>query len=279
MARPTTRSWLMRAAPGPILARVWTMICFRTFLYRLAAGQLPVILALGLSVGCHSPEPEVTRDEFCGQWAIAACSSEVVSVCQASSADACRVSQRAACHDALPDEFVDRGVEECIEAVKSAYKDADLTAKELDVVSRYGGACSDIFIGNDEGGRCSRDADCEPALRCVLKDEERGSCQQPLIIEPGFSCSEPAEACTEGFYCDGKNCLAALAEGAPCDNDTQCGPSMFCDETCAEKVGVGDACSSDSECLSGICSSSSGERICLDRLRLSPAEPMCATLK
>lgn len=232
-----------------------------------------------LLVGCTDPEAEITRDEFCDQWSAAACSSEVVSVCQAPSVDDCRNTQRSACFDNLPEGYVDRGADKCIEAVKNAYKDADLTARELDVVVRFGGACSDIFIANDVGELCESDADCEPALRCVLKEDERGTCQDPVIVEPGFSCSEPKEACEKGFFCDGRNCLVALDEGDDCNNDLQCGTDMFCDETCADKVGIGDDCESDAQCLSGICYESSGDRTCLDRLRLSRAEPMCDSLR
>ena len=255
------------------------MIFPREIRSHFAFVQRSLLLSLSWVAGCHFEEPEVTRDEFCGKWAAAACSTEVVSVCQASSVDDCRVSQRSACHDDLPDEFVDRGVERCIEAVKKAYQDADLTGQELDTVVRYGGACSDIFVANDEGERCGSDADCEPALRCVLKEEEDGRCHDPVIIAPGFSCSEANEACEEGFFCDGRNCLAALEEGDDCKNDVQCGPDMFCEGTCQDKVETGEDCKSDSECLSGICYASSSERTCLDRLRLSPAEPMCAELK
>ena len=233
-----------------------------------------------LTVACGDTGPgEISRYDFCEEWAGAACSSEVVSVCQASSKDDCKAAQSEACLDALPNDFVDRGVDDCIRAVKKAYEDADLTAKELDVVLRYGGACSEIFIANETGERCKVDADCEPSLRCIVKDEEEGTCQKPVIIEAGFSCSEPEETCEEGFYCDGKNCLAALEEGDDCQNDHQCGPDMYCDETCTEKVDVGEDCKTDAECVSGICYRSDDDRTCLDRLRLSPAEPMCSDLK
>lgn len=256
------------------------MVIFRKYLSPFMAPSLAVFLSLGFaSVGCVPSESEVTREDFCGKWARAACTSEVVSVCQASNVDDCRATQQEACLDDLPQGFVDRGVDECIEAVKNAYKDADLTAKELDVVARYGGACSDIFIANDAGERCASDVDCESALRCVLKDEHRGSCQHPVVIEPGFSCSAPEETCEEGFYCDGSNCLAALEEGDDCNNDAQCGLDMFCDDTCTVKIEIGDDCKSDSQCRSGICYESSGNSTCLDRLRLSPAEPLCAALK
>lgn len=242
-----------------------------------------VLFTLGFAgTGCGSgsdEDPVVTRSDFCDQWAEAACSEEVVSVCQAASVDACRSSQKAACLEALPTNFIDRGVPVCIHAVHRAYEDADLTADELDVVLRFGGPCSDVVIGGETGMMCEKDTDCEPALDCVLKDEAVGTCEDAVTIEPGFSCSEPEEKCEEGFYCNGSNCIAALDEGDDCLNDAQCGSDMYCDEICTQKVALNEECDSDGDCNSGLCYSNGEERTCLDRLRLSPAEPLCADLK
>lgn len=256
------------------------MVVYRKLLSLLIVPRFAVFLTACVStIACESAEPEVTREVFCDRWAAAACSNEVISVCQAADRASCRATQGESCIDDLPRGFVDRGVDGCIEAVKSAYKDADLTARELDIVVRYGGACTDIFIANDAGERCTDDDDCESALRCVLKDKESGTCQRPVIIKPGFSCSEPDEACEPGFYCDGRNCLAALEEDDDCNNDAQCGPDMYCDGSCHERIDIGDDCKSDSQCSSGICYESFGKRTCVDRIRLSPAEPMCTSLR
>lgn len=252
-------------------------------IFRPKAWAATAMLTLGLVLGgCGSgseEEPDITRGDFCEQWADAACSSEVVSVCQASSADDCRAAQSAACLDQLPDDFIDRGVASCISAVRRAYDDADLTAAELDIVLRFRGPCSDIILASESGETCGIDADCESALSCVFKDETNGTCEDPVIIEPGFSCSEPEEACEAGFYCDGRNCIAALTEGDECSNDSQCGSDMYCDDVCTEKLGINEACVSDASCDSGICYEVGAEQTCLDRLRLSPSEPLCADLK
>ncbi len=252
--------------------------------FRKSALVAGAVLALGVaSGGCSSDNEEepsaVTRYDFCERWAEAACSSEVVSVCQASSVDDCKAAQSNECLDKLPDDFLDRGVDDCINAVESAYKDADLSASELSLVLRFGGACSDVVLAKEVGAKCTLDADCEPALSCVLKNEERGTCEKAVTIEPGFSCSESEETCEDGFFCDGSNCVAALPEDEDCQNDSQCEDGYYCDETCQEMAEVGESCDSDAECLSGICYPDSGDQFCLDRMRLSPAEPLCDSLK
>jgi hypothetical protein len=251
-------------------------------IFRPTASLATAVLSLGLLVGgCGSgseDEGEIevtTRSDFCERWAVAACSSEVVSVCQASSADDCQIAQETACLDALPGTFVDRGVDDCIAAVRKAYEDADLTAAELDTVLRFSGHCSDVILANESGEICEIDSNCEPALSCVLKGETEGSCEEDVVIvEAGHSCTEPEEKCEAGFYCDGRNCLAALREGADCSNDSQCDTEMYCNEICLAKLDVNEECESDAECVSGICYETAGERSCLNRLRLSPAEPL-----
>ncbi len=271
---------------GAVLAAPRSMSSVTIFelSFRKSALIAGALLTLGVAAGgCSSDNgeesSEVTRYDFCERWAEAACSSEVVSVCQASDVDDCKAAQSSECLDKLPDEFFDRGVDDCIGAVEAAYEDADLSASELSLVLRYGGACSDVVLGKEVGGKCALDADCEPALSCVLKDDEEGTCQEASTIEPGFSCSEPEEMCEDGFFCDGSNCVAGLPEGEDCQNDSQCEAGLYCDETCSDMVEVGESCDSDAECLSGICYPDSGDQTCLDRMRLSPAEPLCDSLK
>jgi hypothetical protein len=170
-------------------------------------------------------------------------------------------------------------VDECIYAVSDAYRDADLTAAELEIVARFGAPCSAVFLPGEGGEDCEQDSDCEPGLQCVFKAEAQGTCQDPVLIEPGFRCSAPEEMCREGFYCDGKNCISALDAGDACQNNAQCGTGMYCNDTCVAKQGVGDDCTKDAECETGICFGPSGATICTSRIRLSPSEPLCDDLR
>lgn len=233
-------------------------------------------------LGCAGADDEpLTRVDFCARWAEAACQDEVVSICQASNADACRSSQTEACLDTFPEEFQDTGVDSCLRAVSAAFADADLTADELDVVVRYGPPCNELVQGGVGGARCSSDLDCDGAagLRCVFKDEAEGRCEVPEVVSAGLSCDEPQQTCEEGFFCNGDNCIVAFDPGDECSNDAQCGPEHYCDETCLERLPVGEDCEDDSQCLSDLCYSFDDSRTCVSRIRLSPAEPMCRSLR
>ncbi len=127
----------------------------------------PLVLSVA---SCQKEEDPLTRTEFCDEWANAVCGSEVQSVCQNSEAQ-CESSQASSCRGWLPADFQDEGVDECLSAVKKAYSDADLDAKELEVVWRLGAPCNKIVVAGEGGERCERDADCSGSagLTCVLR--------------------------------------------------------------------------------------------------------------
>jgi len=232
------------------------------------------------AVGCGR-EP-LMRDEFCERWARSACTPEVLSVCQ-KSASACQAAQASSCRDWLPNDFQDAGVDDCLEAVSNAYADADLNAEELDVVWRLSGPCSDVVVAGEGGERCDGDEDCSRSagLACVFKDGMNGTCERAVRVEAGFSCTEPHEQCEAGFYCNGENCIAARDVEESCTNDTQCKVGLYCSEdACVERAPIGTDCSSDQQCESGICYEVDvDEQVCVDRIRLSPAEPACDSLR
>lgn len=135
------------------------------------------------------------------------------------------------------------------------------------------------------GEACASDTECA-SLYC-----DRGTCSQPCIpggavgCAPGFTC----QAST--LQCRG-SCRRARALGDACDDSDQCaagpcavrGDQSFCTQTCGDStpcprgfacVAAGDqavcvpeaggldwACSSDADCLSGICSLDAGVRYC-----------------
>lgn len=248
-------------------------------IFSVALCALVASAALSVS-GCQA-DP-LTGDEFCEKWADAACGPEVLSACQKRESQ-CQASQAASCRDWLPDDFQDVGVEDCLNAVREAYSDADLSAAELDIVWRLGAPCSSIVVAGESGATCERDADCTSSagLTCVLKDRATGTCQRAEIVKAGFRCTQPNQTCEPGFYCNGENCIVAADAGDSCKNDTQCGEGLFCeDEECEEQLPMGADCTNDRECESQICYEVDvDERVCVNRIRLSPAEPACDQLK
>jgi hypothetical protein len=226
-----------------------------------------------------------SREEFCADWANAACTAETVSACQAANAEACHLSQQAFCISLVPENFSDTRGDECIKAVGAAYKDADLTGAELATVLELGAPCDAILRGpRGVGEECSstRDCDASKGYECVFHaGSSMGTCQVPELVGPGQKCAALQQTCGAGFYCDGKNCIAVKEAGESCSSSYECGELAICnnDSSCAAKLGVGESCSTGAECASGVCYEVAGEKSCADRIRLSPAESLCENLR
>ncbi len=240
-------------------------------------------MAIAAASGCAGDTGDLTREEFCERWATRACSEEVVSACQAEDAQACEATQTDVCLEMFPaDRFAGQDAQTCLASVEGAYADADLTADELETISRLGTPCDNLVVGPmNEDEACSEDRDCDTAsgFACVFRpDEEMGTCQVPLLVDPGFECTTANSTCSDGFYCNGDNCVADLDPGDDCATDYVCGQNGYCGDadTCVEPLAVNEPCERDAQCASGICFSfSDDERVCTDRVRLSRSEPLC----
>ncbi|MET0385943.1 MAG: hypothetical protein ABW321_08285 [Polyangiales bacterium] len=235
-------------------------------------------------VSHERPPRMLSKAELCEQWARAACGEDVVSACQASSAADCRLTQAELCQSIAPDQLATDGVDGCIAAVAAAYRDAELDADELNLVLRFSGACARTIVGpNAAGADCvsPRDCDLSRGYTCVVKGEGSGSCQVPELVEPGRSCTEAAQTCSDGFFCDGSHCVETLAEGEPCILHSQCAADGYCNDAgaCAARLAVNEPCESDEWCARGVCTDLDGQRVCTDRVILSRADPLCANLR
>lgn len=247
--------------------------------------RLALVLVFALLACAKDEEPPRSRAEFCLQWAAAACSVEVVSVCQAEDVDACRVAQEGFCRDVVPDTFVDDHADECLEAVKDAYVDADLNGEELVIVRSLGEPCDRLARGTrDEGDSCTEDNDCNMAagFDCAVKaGDATGSCELTEEVGPGQDCDEPQQVCSTGFYCNGENCVSGDDIGEACMHHEECGEEGFCGTTgeCEERKAVNEACAEDAECEDGICYDFDGEQVCTDRIVLTRTEVLCEDLR
>ncbi|MGC4089031.1 MAG: hypothetical protein QM756_14240 [Polyangiaceae bacterium] len=209
----------------------------------------------------------------------------MVSTCQATNVEACHLAQQAYCLALVPANFSDEKGDACIEAVAKAYADADLTGAELLAVTELGPPCDAIVRGPSGAGEsCSSDRDCDGSegYRCALRGgAANGTCQVPELVGAGQKCAALQQTCGDGFYCDGNNCIATKSLGESCSNDYECGSVARCesDASCAPKLALGDPCTSAADCASGVCYSINGQRSCVDRIRLSPAEALCDELR
>jgi hypothetical protein len=249
-------------------------------------GQYFILALTFASCSAQDDDDFSTPSSFCRRWAAAACSDEVVSACQAADVDDCRASQASFCLGQLPSNgFAAARADECLEAVKDAYSDADLTSDELAVVLRFSAPCDRLVRGSSaEGDACESRRDCDgPGLDCVFKRGlPAGSCQLGETVGAGQDCSAVNAVCEAGFYCNGDNCIAGEKLGDPCSSNAQCGSTGFCGPTsvCEARRAVNQSCGFDEQCSSGLCYEfSAGDQVCTDRVRLSRTETLCEELR
>jgi hypothetical protein len=197
----------------------------------------------------------------------------------------CRQTQSEFCRSLVSSSVDPRAGNDCLATVANAYRDADLRGDELAVVLRLGGPCAGVAKGASRAGEaCNEASDCDlgRSYDCVRKaDGTGGTCQIPQVSEPGRDCHAVQETCSEGFFCDGENCIETLAAGDPCTIHEQCGADGYCDDSgqCAARKDVNDTCQDDIECARGVCSEFGDSHVCTDRVVLSRADPLCANLR
>jgi hypothetical protein len=246
------------------------------------------LAAVAAASSCSSEDGEPdSPDAFCERFAEAACNTEVVQACQAADTSACRSSQVAFCLGQLPASgFSGETADECLDAVETAYADADLDAAELGTVARFEAPCDRLVRGPGlQGAVCSdrRDCDAPAGFECVLqRDQITGTCERAVPTGPGEDCSAVGSVCTEGFYCDGSHCIAGESLGEACITHEQCGVSGYCGllSECEARLPVRSPCGFDEQCSSGLCYQlSATEQVCTDRVRLSLSEPLCDDLR
>lgn len=258
-------------------------------------------LSLVLSTGCSADRESIGRsiadvDGFCAEWAAVACSEAVVSACSFPTPSSCQDTQADVCKSLVPEEkYSTAKARQCLEAVGNAYSDAQLTPDERDVVLHLGGACSEVLSGSaGRGGGCTEDSDCDrtKGFSCVKKGAE-GTCQEAVQTENGGDCSSDESVCNAGYYCDATvlHCIEGKKAGFACSSATPCAAGFRCQDaagatipfdstaegTCVALGEVGDDCSADDECDSGICTlrASGASGVCSAKTTLTPSDPLC----
>lgn len=259
----------------------------------LALGLLFLSLPLGCSSDDPPPDPLAKREGFCRAWAEAACQQKVLDACNAPDKADCVATQSDFCLALVPSEYSSKRAEACLSAVKNAYRDAVLSADDIQVVLKLGAPCDQLSLGAaKQGEACSANEDCNTAggFRCVIKaGDDSGSCEKPEEMGGGDPCDEPQQVCADGYFCNGENCVAYKRAGATCQGDYQCRPSDHCvladeeaeDPTCEPRLKRAEPCTADSECQSLYCAKDEDEAdgLCADSLVLTLREPLCKNLR
>jgi hypothetical protein len=165
-----------------------------------------------------------------------------------------------------------------VNAVSSAYADAKLTAEENRAT---GAACLAVFDGpGSANAACQSDVECKVSsgLRCVISTT-MGSCQVPERVQGGGVCSTPSQQCIEGFHCGlSQHCDVNGNIGDPCSNVLPCVQGAQCTTyMCVSKFNDGTPCTSDDQCLHGLCARGTGtaQGLCVAEMTLAPNEPFC----
>ena len=258
-------------------------------------------LALGLVVSCSSSkkrsvtDPYATEDKFCTEWAKAACNSSVVEKCSGDTANAtttaaCQSSQKTYCLGLIPLNYASDNAKGCVTAVGKAYADAKLTSEELGLLRKpLVAPCDELNEGPQTvGGSCYSNDECNSldGLRCVIPiAKSGGTCQVPVEVGGGLTCSGVDQVCAKGFYCDGSHCIAKKSGGESCDVDMPCSEDFQClgatgNLACQAKSENGGTCTADEQCKSSICAiAGTGNGTCVPSVILAPTEPMCTHLR
>jgi hypothetical protein len=242
------------------------------------------ILGLFLLGACSSTnvdtkkelDPVQMPDGFCQKWGEAACNATVVTNCQAASAAACVAKQKQFCESLLLSKsasgpFVLAKANTCLDAVKTAYATASLSAAGKDTVIQLGYPCDTLETEATDAGSDS-------------------GCSAPVCKTGGQTCGGAGEACVPGFYCDGAHCIESPAAGAACCvGYTSCALTITCQvadrctgvegsQTCVARNAVRGPCTEDAECAQGLFCSSATNGVCVSTLVLNVNEPVCQNL-
>jgi hypothetical protein len=256
-----------------------------------------LLLATALPLGCSGtdvpPDPLASRTGFCKAWGESACNEDVIADCNANSKDDCVAKQSDFCLTLIPTAYDSKYAKECLSAVTDAYKDTELTAEEIQIVTQFAAPCDQLSRGSvPGGGTCKNHDDCNTAdgYGCLIKPgETRGACLKPEEVKPGEACDGPAQVCETGYFCDGENCLAFRKTNKPCTADYECLPSDQCavseadPETslCTTRAPLNADCTSDAECASNYCAIDPDQTVgaCVLKVVLGRREPLCANLR
>ncbi len=229
----------------------------------------------------------LTQSDFCSKKAEAECKG-VATKCVATT-DACKAVRVATCNafaleqqmnpSALARPFRPELAQDCLNKTTAVYAKPTITPADRLPMEI---ACARVFSGKkkdtDTDKTCINDYECDASQICDLGF---GLCAVKKSVAGMANCNNPGDVCPATEYCNTatpRDCVARPTVGMPCSP-----PAIPCLDTqrcaagvCAERVGIGMTCGSDSDCKpeAPYCDSYSG-KICVAGFTPSTGVPEC----
>ena len=260
---------------------------------------IPAVLVVACANGGPTPPdpPDPTSpaaypnvDAFCQAYGQAQCTKVVLSACGVKDATSCATAAAQACVAGQPQgtTYVQANAPACIALVTSTYGSTTITKDQLDALDTTCG--TQIFSGPGAARSvCQSDYDCSSAagLSCVIPfGQTAGKCYVPTTAQPGASCSQESDVCTDGFYCAPMTmaCTADATVNTGCSPGfNQCADGLTCNgagpfATCMAASPDGYPCGVDTDCVGGMCdkAASQAQGTCASQITLSPLDASCA---
>jgi hypothetical protein len=251
----------------------------------------PALSEADPDAGPDAPASYADVQSFCQAYAQAQCSQVVVSACGVMDVTTCATTAAQACVTNQPQgtTYVEANAAACIALVTSTYSSTTITEAQLAALATTCG--TQMFSGPGAArAPCQTDYDCSSmaGLSCVVPfGQTAGNCYVPTVAQPGESCAEQFDVCTDGFYCDPMTqaCTVDAPVGASCSPGyNQCGDGLSCSgggpfATCAAASPDGYPCGLDTDCVGGMCdkAASQAQGTCASQITLSPLDASCAS--
>jgi hypothetical protein len=241
--------------------------------------------------GSATPASYADVQSFCQGYAQAQCSQVVMTACEVQDASTCATAAAQTCIADQPQgtTYVAANAPACIALVTSAYSSTTITKDQLAALASTCG--TQMFSGPGTArATCQTDYDCSSlaGLSCVVPfGQTAGKCYVPTVAQPGGSCAQEFDVCTDGFYCDPMTqaCTADAPVNASCGPGyNQCADGLTCSgggpfATCMAASPDGYPCGLDADCAGGMCdkAASQAQGTCASQITLSPLDAACAS--
>jgi len=241
------------------------------------------LLSMIILVGCGSEPGPLTQTEFCNKYAQNVCAG-VVPACLVT-APSCTAGQLAECTELARinagRDFNPANAEACLNKVNSTFsklKQGSVALSAADIQAKNQ-ACADVYRGTVlANGPCTTDAACLDGLIC---DAAKGFCGTSKLVAQGAGCANVGETCPPGSFCSNITgvwlCLGKAGLGGACNAANPCLENLRCAAgTCIVQLGIGEVCTVDQDCDTGLCEPYAGK--CAQDVRYANGSAACVAM-